>query len=164
MMQDGLCQHKMLRLIFFLRDLYELSPVMQMTVGDLEFRQGKCLEACIKDLVFPAHHMDRQDVPLMLLGIIGFLQDVPGEIALLDGIADHDVLNRFCGCWIAAMTGLNPHAQVVIIFLPSVVFDLKEDPVEQSDFVAVHQLWKDTVVLVDQSEAFAGSCFPVAFH
>ena len=64
----------------------------------------------------------------------------------------------------AAMTGLDPHAQVVIIFLPSVVFDLKEDPVEQSGFVAVHQLWKDTVVLVDQSEAFAGSCFPVAFH
>lgn len=46
---------------------------MQMTVGDLEFRQGKCFEASIKDLVFPAHHMDRQDVPLMLLGIIGFL-------------------------------------------------------------------------------------------
>ena len=44
------------------------------------------------------------------------------------------------------------------------VFDLKEDPVEQSGFVAVHQLWKDTVVLVDQSEAFTGSCFPVAFH
>ena len=39
-----------------------------------------------------------------------------------------------------AMTGLDPHAQVVIIFLPSVVFDLKEDPVEQSGFVAVHQL------------------------
>ena len=36
---------------------------------------------------------DRQDVPLMLLRIIGFLQDVPGEIALLDGIADHDMLD-----------------------------------------------------------------------
>ena len=108
--------------------------------------------------------MDRQDVPLMLLGIIGFLQDVPGEIALLYGIADHDMLYRFCSRRIAAMTGLDPHAQVVIIFLPSVVFDLKEDPVEQSGFVAVHQLWKDTVVLVDQSEAFTGSCFPVAFH
>ena len=58
------------------------------------------------------------------------------------------MLDRFCGCRIAAMTGLDTHAQVVIIFLPSVVFDLKEDPVEQSGFVAVHQLWKDTVVLV----------------
>lgn len=64
----------------------------------------------------------------------------------------------------AAMTGLDPHTQVVIILLPSVVLNLEEDPVKQSGFVAVHQLWKNTVVLVDQSEAFAGSCFPVAFH
>ncbi len=52
------------------------------------------------------------------------------------------------------MTCLNSNAQIVVILLPPVVFDLKEDPVEQSGFVAVHQLWKDTVVLVDQSEAF----------
>ena len=63
-----------------------------------------------------------------------------------------------------AMTGLDPHAQVVIIFLPSVVLNIEKDPVEQPCFVAIHQLWKDTVVLVDQSEAFTGSCFPVAFH
>ena len=31
-----------------------------------------------------------------------------------------------------------PPAQVIIIFLPSVVFNLEEDPVEQSGFVAVH--------------------------
>lgn len=73
------------------------------------------------------------------------------------------MLDRFCSCRIAAMTGLDPHTQVVIILLPSVVFNLEEDPVKQSGFVAVQQLWKDTVVLVDQSEAFPGSCFPVAF-
>ena len=46
--------------------------------------------------------------------------------------------NTFAHCRIAAMTGLDPHAQVIIIFLPSVVFNLEEDPVEQSGFVAVH--------------------------
>ena len=76
----------------------------------------------------------------MLLGIIDLLQDVPREIALLDGIADYDMLDCFCSCRIAAITGLNPHAQVVIILFPSVVFDLEEDPVKQSGFVAVHQL------------------------
>ncbi len=52
------------------------------------------------------------------------------------------------------------HTQVVIIFLPSVILNLEKDPVEQPGFVAIHHLWKDTVVLVDQSEAFTGSCFP----
>ena len=74
--------------------------------------------------------MDRQDIPLMLLRIIGLLQDVPGEIALLDGIADHDMLDRFRSCRIAAMTGLDSHAQIIIILFPSIVFDLEEDPVE----------------------------------
>ena len=74
------------------------------------------------------------------------------------------MLNRFSCCRITAITGLDPHAQVVIIFLPSVVLNLEKDSVEQHCFVAIHQLWKDTVVLVDQSEAFTGSCFPVAFH
>lgn len=54
------------------------------------------------------------------------------------------MLDRFCSCRIAAMTGLDPHTQVVIILLPSVVFNLEEDPVKQSGFVAVQQLWKDT--------------------
>ena len=40
----------------------------------------------------------------------------------------------------AAMTGLDPHAQVVIIFLPSVVLNIEKDPVEQPYFVAIHQL------------------------
>lgn len=74
------------------------------------------------------------------------------------------MLDRFCRCQIAAMTGLDPHAQIIIILFPSVVFDLEKDQVEQSSFVAVHQLRKDTVVLVDQSEEFTGSCFSVAFH
>ena len=84
--------------------------------------------------------MDRENIMFVLFRSIRFLQDVPGEIAFLDGIADHDMLDRFCGCGVAAMTGLDPHAQVVIIFLPSVVLNLEKDPVEQPCFVAIHQL------------------------
>ena len=108
--------------------------------------------------------MDRENIMFVLFRSIRLFQDVTGEIAFLNGIPDHDMLDGLCSCRIAAMTGLDSHAQVVIIFLPSVVLNLEKDPVEQPCFVAIHQLWKDTVVLVDQSEAFTGSCFPVAFH
>ena len=94
--------------------------------------------------------MDRENIMFVLFRSIRLLQDVTGEIAFLNGIPDHDMLDGLCSCRIAAMTGLDPHAQVVIILFPSVVFDLEKDPVEQSGFVAVYQLRKYAVVLVDQ--------------
>lgn len=51
---------------------------------------------------------------------------------------------------IAAMACLNPNAQIIVILLPPVIFHFEKDPIEQPCFVAVHQLRKYAVVLVDQ--------------
>ena len=75
-------------------------------------------------------------------------EGLSGDIHYVD-IYD-DMLDGLCSCRIAAMTCLNPNAQIIIVLFPPVVFHFEKDPVKQPCFVAVHQLGKYAVVLVDQ--------------
>lgn len=60
------------RFVFVFSNLYELPSIVQMAVGNPELCLGKCFETCFKDLKFPAHHMNRLDILLTLLGCIRF--------------------------------------------------------------------------------------------
>ena len=98
--------------------------------------------------------MDRENIMFVLFRSIRFLQDVPREVTFLDGIPDHDMLDGLCSCRIAAMTCLNSNAQIVVILLPPVLFHFEKDPIKEPCFIAIYQLGKYAVVLVNQQEAF----------
>ena len=127
---------------------------MDVPVSDPVIPAGESFEGFIKDLVLPAHHMERDDIASVFLRIVRILQDIPGILFFLDDLADQKILDRLSCSRIADPVCLDPDTEILTFLRPKIVFPLIKDPVEEPGLIAFHKIQKDFVIFVDQHEPF----------
>lgn len=61
-------------------NLRNLAVFVDVIVRDPIFSSRKSLQATVEDFKLPSHHMDRQNIPFMLFGIIRFFRMFPEKL------------------------------------------------------------------------------------